>query len=70
MVENYGEDVFSTVIYRKASIGRLAIEGFVDNPELPDAIEQYIPFTKELAMRVGSRGQVTRKASNQTAFSS
>lgn len=49
--EEYPELVFDTVITRKATTGRLSIEGFTDNPELEDAIEPYIPFVKELLAR-------------------
>jgi chromosome partitioning protein len=60
LAEEYEDLVFDTVITRKASTGRLSIEGFVDNPELADALEQYIPFLEELLKRVGFEGQAQR----------
>lgn len=48
----YGQFVLSTVIKRKATIGRLPIYGFKDNKELISACEPYINVTKELIDRV------------------
>lgn len=50
--EEYKDLIFETVITRKAATGRLSIEGFVDNPEINDAVEQYVPFVEELLKRV------------------
>lgn len=50
--EEYGDVVFDTVITRTASVGRISIMGFVDNPELSTALGQYKDFTKELLQRV------------------
>lgn len=43
---------FNTVIQRKAATKRLPIYGFVDNPEIKKATEQYNDFIKELKDRV------------------
>lgn len=50
--EDYPEDVFKTVITRKAPVGRLALYGFNENAELKQALEQYRNFYKELIDRV------------------
>lgn len=50
--EDYPEDVFKTVITRKAPVGRLALYGFNENTELKQALEQYRNFYKELIERV------------------
>lgn len=50
--EEYPELVFDTIIRRKASTGRLPIFGFEGNKELQDAIDQFVPFYKELLHRV------------------
>lgn len=50
--EDYPEEVFETVITRRAPIGRLALYGFNGNPELKQALEQYRSFYKELIQRV------------------
>lgn len=43
---------FDVVIKRKAATKRLPAFGFVDNPELKNALEHYKPFVKELKKRV------------------
>jgi len=50
--EEYKDLVFDTIIKRKAATGRLSINGFFDNPEINDAIEQYTDFVEELKARV------------------
>lgn len=50
--EEYGPLCFSTVIQRKAATGRISIHGFVDNPEIKQATEQYKSFVGELMQRV------------------
>lgn len=50
--EDYPEEVFQTVITRKAPIGRLSLYGFTENMELKQALEQYQSFYKELIERV------------------
>lgn len=50
--EEYPQYVFETVITRKASTGRLPLEGFLQNPELRQAIVSYKPFVEELLRRV------------------
>jgi len=50
--EEYSTLRFNTIIRRKATTRRLGIYGFFDNPELKDALENYIPFVKELKERV------------------
>lgn len=50
--EDYPDDVFKTIITRKAQTGRLALYGFNENPEIKQALEQYINFYKELIERV------------------
>lgn len=49
---DYPELIFDTVITRKASTGRLPLNGFVDNPELEDAISQFRGFYKEALERM------------------
>ncbi len=51
--ENYPDLSFNTIIKRRASVGRVSIYGFQDNPELREVIKQYDPFVKELINRVG-----------------
>lgn len=59
MIEAIEEDHpsmrFNTIIKRKASTRRLAIEGFEGNTELRNALEHYIPFVKELKKRVNQK---------------
>ncbi|WP_042351246.1 ParA family protein [Bacillus massiliigorillae] len=50
--EDYPEDVFETIITRKAPTGRLSVYGFNENPEIKQALEQYTSFYKELIQRV------------------
>jgi chromosome partitioning protein len=50
--EEYNDWCFETVIYRKASTGRLSISGFQDNREVNQAVSQYRDFLKELINRV------------------
>lgn len=50
--EDYPNDVFKTIITRKAPTGRLALYGFNDNPEIKQALDQYTSFYKELIERV------------------
>ena len=50
--ENYPDLVLESVITRKAATGRLSIQGFIDNPEINDAVEQYKDVVKELLQRV------------------
>lgn len=50
--EDYPNDVFKTIITRKAPTGRLALYGFNQNSELRQALDQYENFYKELIHRV------------------
>lgn len=50
--EDYPDVVFQTVITRKAPVGRLALYGFNENPELKQALDPYKSFYKELIERV------------------
>lgn len=50
--EDYPNEVFETVITRKAPVGRLALYGFNENTELRKALEPYRSFYKELIERV------------------
>ncbi|KKB36076.1 ParA family protein [Bacillus thermotolerans] len=52
IAEDYPEEVFDTIITRKAPIGRLSLYGFNENAELKHALEQYRNFYKELIERV------------------
>lgn len=51
--EEFSSLVFDTVIKRKASTGRIAIEGLFENKELNDALEQYYEFYRELKRKIG-----------------
>ncbi|GMA65774.1 ParA family protein (plasmid) [Alicyclobacillus fastidiosus] len=54
IAQDFPDLVFDTIIRRKATTGRLAINGFSDeNKEVTDAIDQYEEFYKELMNRVG-----------------
>ncbi|WJQ05527.1 ParA family protein (plasmid) [Geobacillus stearothermophilus] len=53
--EDYPNEVFKTIITRKAPIGRLSLYGFEDNIELKQALQQYENFYKELMERVKGR---------------
>lgn len=48
----YGDLCFNTILTRTAAAGRLGINGFVDNKELEQALEQYRKFVEELIERV------------------
>lgn len=48
----YGDLCFDTILTRTAAAGRLGINGFVDNKELEQALEQYRKFVEELIERV------------------
>lgn len=50
--EEYPELCFDVVIKRKASTGRISLEGLFDNKELSQALDQYHEFYKELLERV------------------
>jgi chromosome partitioning protein len=50
--EDYPDDVFKTIITRKAPIGRLSLYGFNDNKELKQAFKPYRNFYEELMERV------------------
>ncbi|MCA1042006.1 AAA family ATPase [Bacillus infantis] len=50
--EEYPELCFDVVIRRKASTGRISLEGLFDNKELNQALDQYQEFYKELLQRV------------------
>lgn len=50
--DEYKELVFKTVIPRRASIGRLSVYGFYDNPEIRQATQIHKEFVKELLVRV------------------
>lgn len=52
MVKEYPEITFKTVITRRAATGRIAVEGFFNNKEINDAVEQYRPFIEELKRSV------------------
>lgn len=56
--EKYPELIFDTVIKRKASTGRIALEGLTENKELKEALEQYYEFYKELKNRIGVAANV------------
>lgn len=60
--EDYPEDVFKTIITRKAPTGRLSLFGFEDNKELGPALTQYKEFYEELIDRAIKR---QREKSNQ-----
>jgi chromosome partitioning protein len=50
--EEYPELCFDVVIKRKASTGRISLEGLFENKELDQALIQYQDFYKELLSRV------------------
>jgi chromosome partitioning protein len=50
--EDYPDEVFKTIITRKAPVGRLSLYGFDQNAELKKALEPYEDFYKELMKRV------------------
>ncbi|OXS74208.1 ParA family protein [Domibacillus enclensis] len=52
IAEDYPDDVFKTIITRKAPIGRLSLYGFSENSELKSGIDQYQNFYKEMIHRV------------------
>lgn len=49
--EEYPGLSFKTMIYRKAAIGRLVINGFTDNPEFKKAISPFKPLLEEVLQR-------------------
>lgn len=50
--EEYNGLVFNTVISRRAAVGRIAVYGLNENPEIRKATEQHREFVKELLERV------------------
>lgn len=50
--EDYPNEVFKTIINRKASIGRITLYGFNGNVELKQVLQQYQNFYEELMHRV------------------
>jgi chromosome partitioning protein len=54
IAEDYPDQVFRTIISRKAPTGRLSLYGFKENTELRQALEPYRRFYKELMERVES----------------
>jgi chromosome partitioning protein len=50
--EDYPNEVFKTVITRRAPVGRLSLYGFNENTELKKALRPYRSFYKELMQRV------------------
>lgn len=50
--EEYPDLCFDVVIRRKASTGRISLEGLYENKELSKALDQYQDFYKELMDRV------------------
>lgn len=54
IAQDYPEDVFETIITRKASTGRLPFYGFLENDELDSALTQFEDFYKEFKTRVGA----------------
>jgi chromosome partitioning protein len=50
--EEYSELCFDVVIRRKATTGRISLDGLYDNKELNQALDQYQEFYKELLDRV------------------
>jgi chromosome partitioning protein len=59
VVARYGEYcyIFDSIITRNAHVGRLNIEGFEGNSELPRAISDFTPFYEELMERVKPKGR-------------
>ena len=51
--EEYPDLCFNTIIKRKASTARIAVNGFKDNKELSKAIGRYESFYEELKERLG-----------------
>lgn len=52
IANDYPDLVFDTIITRKATTGRLPLLGFEENPEINEALSQYIDFYKELLERM------------------
>lgn len=52
IAKEYPSITFQTVIKRSAATGRIAIEGFFNNKEVSEAVEQYYPFVEELKQNV------------------
>ena len=69
ITEDYPDEVFKTVITRRAPIGRLALYGFNKNSELKQALLQYEEFYKELIKRVQSKRHKKYEASSETHYS-
>ncbi len=69
ITEDYPDEVFKTVITRRAPIGRLALYGFNKNSELKQALLQYEEFYKELIKRVQSKRHKKYETSSETDYS-
>lgn len=54
IARQYPELVFETIITRRATVGRLPIRGFEENPEIDDALSQFRGFYSELLERIRS----------------
>lgn len=52
----FSKYLLDTEITNKAVLGRLSLTGFVDNKELPSAIDPYLPIVEELMKRVAEKG--------------
>ena len=50
--KDYPDLVFDTIINRKATTGRLPLQGFEQNKELDDALSQYQDLYKEILYRI------------------
>lgn len=49
--EHFGDLLFNTVIYRRATVGRLPDTGFIEDNRLASDLKQYKEFIKELLTR-------------------
>lgn len=56
--DDYGNLVFDSVIPRRASIGRLSVEGFFNNPEINQASKTHKKFVEEMIERVKLEKQI------------
>ena len=56
--KDYPDLVFDTIINRKATTGRLPLQGFEQNKELADALSQYQDLYKEILHRIQEKSDI------------
>lgn len=58
IAQDYPNDIFDTIITRKATTGRLPFYGFIENEELDSALSQFEDFYAEFKIRMETKVHV------------